>query len=149
MSGQKIAVIKGDGIGPEVIDSARAVLDAVCEKRGIELSYTEFDWSCQRYEHEGTMMPDDGIDTLRRVAATISMAGSALTVRRPEPCPKSEGGSPHHQHPRIARITLAYRHLTVSDGAGMRLPSAHVGGMGIMSSEHAPRNPSVVAIRGS
>ena len=65
MSPQRIAVIKGDGIGPEVIDSARAVLDAVCEKRGIELSYTEFDWSCQRYEQEGTMMPDDGIDTLR------------------------------------------------------------------------------------
>ena len=65
MSGQRIAVIPGDGIGPEVIDSARAVLDAVCARHGIELSYTEFDWSCQRYEQDGAMMPADGIETLR------------------------------------------------------------------------------------
>jgi isocitrate/isopropylmalate dehydrogenase len=48
-----IAVIPGDGIGPEVIASARAVLDAVAAKHGIELSYTEFD---RRYEREGAMM---------------------------------------------------------------------------------------------
>ena len=60
-----IAVIPGDGIGPEVITSSRAVLDAVTAKHGIELSYTEFDWSCQRYEREGAMMPADGVETLR------------------------------------------------------------------------------------
>lgn len=59
-----IAVIPGDGIGSEVIESARAVLDAVAAKHAIDLSYTEFDWSCQRYEREGAMMPDDGIETL-------------------------------------------------------------------------------------
>ncbi|MCV7220858.1 tartrate dehydrogenase [Mycolicibacterium elephantis] len=59
-----IAVIPGDGIGTEVIESARAVLDAVAAKHEIDLSYTEFDWSCQRYEREGAMMPDDGIETL-------------------------------------------------------------------------------------
>jgi tartrate dehydrogenase/decarboxylase / D-malate dehydrogenase len=62
---QQIAVIPGDGIGPEVITSARAVLDAVASRHSISLSYTEFDWSCQRYEQEGAMMPDDGIETLR------------------------------------------------------------------------------------
>ena len=65
MTGHSIAVIPGDGIGTEVIESARAVLDAVCEKHGIELSYNEFDWSCQRYAREGAMMPDDAIETLR------------------------------------------------------------------------------------
>ncbi|ORA68790.1 tartrate dehydrogenase [Mycolicibacterium elephantis] len=59
-----IAVIPGDGIGSEVIESARAVLDAIAAKHAIDLSYTEFDWSCQRYEREGAMMPDDGIETL-------------------------------------------------------------------------------------
>lgn len=59
-----IAVIPGDGIGSEVIESVRAVLDAVAAKHQIDLSYTEFDWSCQRYEREGAMMPDDGIETL-------------------------------------------------------------------------------------
>lgn len=47
-----IAVIPGDGIGTEVIESARAVLDAVAGKHGISLSYTDFDWSCQRYANE-------------------------------------------------------------------------------------------------
>ncbi len=60
-----IAVIPGDGIGTEVIESARAVLDAVAGKHGISLSYTDFDWSCQRYANEGAMMPDDGLETLR------------------------------------------------------------------------------------
>lgn len=69
MSSQHIAVIPGDGIGPEVIDSARAVLDAVCRRHAIELSYTDFDWSCQRYDREGAMMPADGIDALREFDA--------------------------------------------------------------------------------
>ncbi|RAV17025.1 tartrate dehydrogenase [Mycolicibacterium sp. GF69] len=66
-----IAVIPGDGIGTEVIASARAVLDAVAARHGIALSYTEFDWSCQRFEREGAMMPADGIDTLRGFDAIL------------------------------------------------------------------------------
>ncbi|BBY44111.1 tartrate dehydrogenase [Mycolicibacterium celeriflavum] len=66
-----IAVIPGDGIGTEVIASARAVLDAVAAKHAITLHYTEFDWSCQRYQHEGAMMPADGIDTLRGFDAIL------------------------------------------------------------------------------
>ena len=64
MTHQRIAVVPGDGIGGEVIASARAVLDAVCAGHGIQLSYNEFDWSCQRHEREGAMMPADAIDTL-------------------------------------------------------------------------------------
>ncbi|PRC52147.1 tartrate dehydrogenase, partial [Mycobacterium sp. ITM-2017-0098] len=59
MTGQTIAVIPGDGIGTAVISSARAVLDAVADRHAIELSYTAFDWSCERYVAEGAMMPDD------------------------------------------------------------------------------------------
>jgi tartrate dehydrogenase/decarboxylase / D-malate dehydrogenase len=68
---QNIAVIPGDGIGSEVIDSARTVLDAVCARHSVSLSYTEFDWSCQRYEREGAMMPPDGIETLRGFDAIL------------------------------------------------------------------------------
>jgi tartrate dehydrogenase/decarboxylase / D-malate dehydrogenase len=71
MTRQQVAVIPGDGIGGEVIESARAVLDAVCARYRIELSYTEFDWSCQRYQREGAMMPADGIDTLREFDAIL------------------------------------------------------------------------------
>lgn len=65
MSAQRIAVIPGDGIGGEVVDAARAVLDAVTARHRVTLEYREFDWSCQRFEREGSMMPDDGIETLR------------------------------------------------------------------------------------
>lgn len=68
---QRIAVIPGDGIGVEVTESARAVLDAVCARHGITLAYTDFDWSCQRYEQQGAMMPADGIDTLREFDAIL------------------------------------------------------------------------------
>lgn len=67
-----IAVIPGDGIGGEVIDSARAVLDAVASRHGISLSYTEFDWSCLRYDREGTMMPAGGVESpLRQFDAIL------------------------------------------------------------------------------
>ena len=71
MTVHKVAVIPGDGIGGEVVVSARAVLDAVCARHGVELAYTEFDWSCQRYQREGAMMPADGIDTLRGFDAVL------------------------------------------------------------------------------
>ena len=71
MTAQTIAVIAGDGIGPEVIDSTRAVLDAVTARHGIDLSYTDFDWSCQRYEQEGAMMPADALETLRGFDAIL------------------------------------------------------------------------------
>ena len=61
----RIALIPGDGIGTEVLPPARAVLDAVGRRHGIELAYDEFDWSCRRYQEEGAMMPDDGIAQLQ------------------------------------------------------------------------------------
>jgi tartrate dehydrogenase/decarboxylase/D-malate dehydrogenase len=67
----RIAVIPGDGIGPEVIAAARTVLDAVCGRHGVELRYQEFDWSCERYLREGAMMPDDGIEQLRAFDAIL------------------------------------------------------------------------------
>ena len=67
----RIAVIPGDGIGPEVIGSARAVLDAVAGRHALDLSYEEFDWSCERYARDGAMMPADGLDTLRGFDAIL------------------------------------------------------------------------------
>ena len=83
MTGQKIAVIPGDGIGSEVISSARAVLDAVCTRHGIDFDYSEFDWSCERYERHGAMMPADGIDT----CAASTRSSSARSAGPPVPDP--------------------------------------------------------------
>jgi len=42
MKNYKIAVLKGDGIGPEIVNEAIKVLDAVAEKEGFNLEYNEY-----------------------------------------------------------------------------------------------------------
>lgn len=65
MAAQRIAVIAGDGIGPEVIAAGRRVLDAArALDPGLELEYTEFPWSTAYYHEHGHMMPPDGIEQL-------------------------------------------------------------------------------------
>ncbi|TDC40680.1 tartrate dehydrogenase [Micromonospora sp. 15K316] len=77
---RRIAVIPGDGIGTEVIAAARTVLDAVCDRHAIELSYDEYDWSCERYLRTGAMMPTDGLDVLRPYDAILLGAVGAPGV---------------------------------------------------------------------
>jgi 3-isopropylmalate dehydrogenase len=57
----KLAVIAGDGIGPEVIDEALKVLDVV--KPGVER--TTYDLGARRYRATGEVMPDGLVDELR------------------------------------------------------------------------------------
>ncbi|MFJ2767240.1 tartrate dehydrogenase [Streptomyces sp. NPDC087300] len=65
MTNHRIALIPGDGIGAEVLPPARQVLDVLGRRHGFGLTYTSYDWSCERHLREGAMMPDDGIDQLR------------------------------------------------------------------------------------
>jgi tartrate dehydrogenase/decarboxylase/D-malate dehydrogenase len=67
----RVALIPGDGIGTEVLPPARRVLDAVGRRHGIGFSYTSYDWSCERYTREGSMMPEDGLDRLREADAIL------------------------------------------------------------------------------
>ena len=61
----KIAVIAGDGIGPEVIAEGVKVLKKVAElDGGFEFEFTEFPWGCQYYLENGRMMAEDGIEQL-------------------------------------------------------------------------------------
>ena len=57
----KLAVIAGDGIGPEVIGEALSVLDAV--RPGVET--TDYDLGARRYHASGEVLPDGVIDELR------------------------------------------------------------------------------------
>ena len=64
-SGNRIAVIGGDGIGPEVIESGIRVLEAATEGDGASpLSFTRFPWGCEYYLQHGRMMPEDALETL-------------------------------------------------------------------------------------
>lgn len=66
MRRHKIALIPGDGIGSDVIQAGRRVLDALAgADGGFDFAFEEFDWGSDRYRRVGKMMPDDGVDTLR------------------------------------------------------------------------------------
>jgi tartrate dehydrogenase/decarboxylase/D-malate dehydrogenase len=71
MTNYRVALIPGDGIGTEVIPAACLVLDAVGARHDVTFSYQEFDWSCQRYLREGSMMPEDGLGQLRGYDAIL------------------------------------------------------------------------------
>lgn len=61
----KIAVIAGDGIGPEVIAEGMKVLRKVAElDGGFEFQFDEFPWGCDYYLKTGRMMPENAIDVL-------------------------------------------------------------------------------------
>jgi tartrate dehydrogenase/decarboxylase/D-malate dehydrogenase len=61
----RIAVVGGDGIGPEVIQTGMRVLRAVAEvDPALDLEFTEFPWGCEYYLENGRMMPEDGIEVL-------------------------------------------------------------------------------------
>lgn len=61
-----IAVIPGDGIGPEVMDEGLKVLKAIEESHGgVRFANDVMDWNCNYYLKHGKMMPDNGLDTLK------------------------------------------------------------------------------------
>ena len=62
---KRIAVIPGDGIGPEVIAEAIKVLNAAA-KSGKRLALTTFDWGADRYLRDGTTLPADAPEMFRR-----------------------------------------------------------------------------------
>ncbi|MFC5587858.1 tartrate dehydrogenase [Sporosarcina soli] len=61
-----IALIPGDGIGPEVVAEGVKILKAI-ESLDSEISFTftEFSWGCEYYLENGRMMAEDGIERLR------------------------------------------------------------------------------------
>ncbi len=70
MKTYKIAVIAGDGIGPEVIAEGVKVLKKVAELDGtFNFEFTHFPWGCEYYLENGCMMPEDGIETLSKFDA--------------------------------------------------------------------------------
>jgi tartrate dehydrogenase/decarboxylase/D-malate dehydrogenase len=92
----KVAVIGGDGIGPEVVGSGMRVLEtAAAQVPSLELSFAEFPWGCEYYLEHGRMMPEDAMETLAGFDAIylgavgwptvpdhVSLWGLLLPIRR-------------------------------------------------------------------
>ncbi|MFA5068819.1 MAG: 3-isopropylmalate dehydrogenase [Candidatus Omnitrophota bacterium] len=65
----KIAVMPGDGTGPEVVREGLKVLKAASEKYGFEYETKTFDWGGERYLKTGETIPAGGLDELRKYDA--------------------------------------------------------------------------------
>jgi tartrate dehydrogenase/decarboxylase / D-malate dehydrogenase len=66
----KIAVIAGDGVGPEVINEGIKVLNKVASiDSSFQFEFTYFPWGCEFYSKHGKMMDDDGIEQLKEFDA--------------------------------------------------------------------------------
>ena len=77
----KIAVIAGDGIGPEVIREGVKVLEKVAEiDKTFAFEFTYFPWGCDYYKETGRMMAEDGIEMLRKFDAIFLGAVGAPGV---------------------------------------------------------------------
>ena len=61
-----IALIPGDGTGPEVTREAVKVLEVASQKFGFKLNYTNYDVGGERYLKTGETLPDSAIEELRK-----------------------------------------------------------------------------------
>jgi tartrate dehydrogenase/decarboxylase/D-malate dehydrogenase len=90
-----VAVIGGDGVGPEVVHAARRVLEGACSKHSIEPAFEEFAWGSEYYFQHGRMMPPSALELLRSFDAIllgavghpdipdhVTLAGLLLPIRR-------------------------------------------------------------------
>ena len=67
----KIAVMPGDGTGPEVTVEAVKVLKAAADKFNFKVDLTEFDFGGERYKRTGETLPDSAIEELRQFDAIL------------------------------------------------------------------------------
>jgi tartrate dehydrogenase/decarboxylase/D-malate dehydrogenase len=67
----RIAAIPADGVGPEVVEAGRTVLDALADASGgrFAFQWQEFPWGADYYAQHGRMMDEDGLEQLEEFDA--------------------------------------------------------------------------------
>lgn len=72
MKRYRIALVPGDGIGKEVIPAGRQVLETVAAtESGLAFDFAVFPWGGDYYRAHGVMMPEDGLDALKKFDAIL------------------------------------------------------------------------------
>ena len=93
---QKIALIPGDGIGPEIVREAKKILDKVCEKYGHSFTYTELLLGGASIDVHGVPLTDEIIEEAKKADAVLmgSIGGDAKTSPwyQLEPSKRPEAG---------------------------------------------------------
>lgn len=83
--GLKIAVMKGDGIGPEIADATVGVLHAAAARVDLKLDLKECLVGMKAYERSKTTLPDDTIETLKQYPGWILGPTSAGEYPKDDP----------------------------------------------------------------
>ena len=65
----KIAVVPGDGTGPEVVVEGLKALEAVSQKVGFKYETTEFDFGGDRYLRTNEILPESAVEDFRQFDA--------------------------------------------------------------------------------
>lgn len=80
----QIALLKGDGIGPEVIDAALTVLERACTVHGVHLQYQAFDAGAQYYQRSGESISAASMAAIGNADAIFLGAMGLPDVRKPD-----------------------------------------------------------------
>ena len=103
----RIALLPGDGIGPEIVDSARRVLDAVGE-----FSYSEHRVGGASIDAHGTALTDEALATLEPPAGPVRWAAWTAAAHADYDA--------NHDAPPIAPLDMAQVVKTVTSWKGSR-----------------------------
>lgn len=71
MKSYNVAVIGGDGTGPEVVAEAIKVLDVAAKKFDLKLNYTPFDFGGDRFLRTKEVLPDSAVEDLRKFPVVL------------------------------------------------------------------------------
>jgi 3-isopropylmalate dehydrogenase len=79
---KRIAVIPGDGIGPEVVHEALRVLRYLNDAQALELEFVDFDWGAEKFLRDGVTLPQGSLKMLTADFSAI-LAGAFGDPRVP------------------------------------------------------------------
>lgn len=68
---KKIGIVRGDGIGPEVVDEGLRMLRFVAERTGFDFETVEYPWSADHYLETGETMPESVLSEYRDLDAIL------------------------------------------------------------------------------
>lgn len=86
MKKYKIALVGGDGVGPEVVEAAKKVLEATAKKAGnFKLLFHQYPAGYSAFEDTGKALPDETLEGMKSSDAII--IGALATGKTPPPSP--------------------------------------------------------------
>ena len=144
-AGTQVAVIGGDGIGPEVTAEALKVVRAA----GVELETTDFDLGAARYLRDGDVLSDETLAELRGYDAILPRRRRAGHRRHADPHRDPRAGPaaqdalrarPVHQPAALPRRPRARSPRAPTSWSSARTPRAPTPARAASCARHAPRD---------